>query len=77
MSLDISTVKEKMSIEYIGTSMAFGGIYQVYSAESTYLNPSDCPEEDRGQLVIIELMNDDTPMFFNLHLLNPSEWKLV
>lgn len=69
-------VKEGMNIEYIGDSLAFEGIYQVVSAESTYRDKSKCPANEKGKLLIIEFMNDGTPMFFHLDHLNPAEWRL-
>lgn len=73
--MDFSKVKAGDRIEYIGDSWAFGGFYKTYTAESTYKNPDDCPEHERGKLIIIEFMNDDTPMYFTLDSLNPKEWK--
>lgn len=75
--MDFSTVKEGGTLTYIGNSLAFGGSYKVVTAESTYLDPSQCPDEERGQLMIIEFMNDDTPMFFMVNQLDPKEWKVV
>jgi hypothetical protein len=73
--MDFSKVKEGMSIEYIGDSFALGGVYQVVSAESTYIDKHKCPENEKGKLMIIEFMNDDTPIFFTLDTLKPNEWK--
>ncbi|MNS80584.1 hypothetical protein D3C72_1142690 [compost metagenome] len=75
--LDLSNVKVGSVIKYIGDSIAYGGSYTVYAAESTYINQSDCPEDDRGKLMIIEFMNDDTPMFFRVDRLQLKEWKLL
>lgn len=73
----ISDIKEGMRIEYIGERIAFGGKYLVVAPESTYLNASDCPVEEKGKLMIIEFMNDDTPMFFRVDKLNLNEWRLA
>lgn len=75
--MNFSTVKEKMRIKYIGNSISFGGEYTVITAESTYVNPSDCPDGEKGQLMIIEFMNNDTPMYFTLDQLDPNEWELA
>lgn len=75
--MDFSIVREGMEIEYIGDSFAYGGIYQVVTTESTYIDASKCLENEKGVLVIIEFMNDDTPMFIRIDSLNPNEWKLV
>lgn len=74
--MDFSRLKENMEIKYIGDSLAYGGVYTLYSTESTYVNKEDCPEHERGKLMIIELINDDTPVFFTLDMLNPDEWEL-
>lgn len=73
--IDFSKVKEGDRIEYIGDSFAYGGFYTTVKAESTYKNPEDCPEHEKGKLMIIEFMNDDTPMFFVIDRLDPKEWK--
>lgn len=75
--MDWSKVKEGMKINYIGDSMAYGGSYTTVSAESTYENAESCPEDEKGKLMIIEFMNDDTPMFFVIDYLDPTEWELV
>lgn len=75
--LDITKVKAGMQIKYIGDSLAYGGNYLVHTVESTYRNLDDCPEEDRGKLLIIEFMNDDIPMFIKLERLDLKEWILV
>lgn len=75
--MDFSQVKAGDKLKYGGDSNAFGGTYRTYAAEETYLSEEDCPEHIRGILLIIELMNDDTPMFFALDSLNPNEWQLV
>ena len=75
--LVVKEVKEGMQIEYIGESFAFGGKYKTVSVESTYIHMEDCTVGERGKLVIIEFMNDDTPMFFSLDTLNPKDWRLV
>lgn len=75
--LNVSDVKEGMRIEYIGKSWAFGGDYKVVTAESTYRDPADCPDDDKGKLMIIEFMNNGTPMFFRVDRLNTAEWQLV
>ena len=75
--MDFSKVKAGDYIKYNGDSWAFEGSYRVLTAESTYANPDNCPDDDKGKLMILEFMNDDTPMFFVLDRLNPKEWKLV
>jgi hypothetical protein len=75
--IDFSQVKEGMRIGFTGDSWAFGGDYGVHTIESTYINPDDVPEDKRGKLCIVEFMNDDTPMFFTLDMLNPNVWKIV
>lgn len=75
--MDFSKVKEGDKIKYIGDSWAYGGTYTTVTAESTYINKDKCPEHEKGKLIIIEFMNDGTPMFFTLDELNPKEWELV
>lgn len=75
--MDYTKVKEGDSIRYIGESIAYGGNYKTVAAESTFLNQEDCPEKLKGKLVIIEFMNDGTPMFFPVHLLDPNDWEIV
>lgn len=74
--MNFEEVKAGMRIEYIGESWAFEGDYKVYNAEATY-EPDKCPDDEKGKLLIVEFMNDDTPMFFTLERLDPKEWKLV
>lgn len=75
--LNIEDVKAGDKIKYIGDSWAFGGSYLVVTAESTYRDKTMMPENEKGKLMIIEFMNDDTPMFFTLDSLNASEWVKV
>lgn len=75
--LNVSEVKDGSVIEYIGDSLVYGGTYQVVTAESTYKNPADCPDAEKGKLMVIEFMNDGTPMFFIVDQLNFEEWKIV
>jgi hypothetical protein len=75
--MDFSKLKESMEIKYIGDSFVFDGVYKLYLAESTYVDKNECPEHERGKLMIIELMNDGSPMFFTLDMLNPSDWRLA
>jgi hypothetical protein len=76
-NLVVSEVKEGMHIEYIGDSLSYGGQYLVVTAESTYTNPSNCPKNEKGKLMIIDFMNDSTPMYFVIDYLNLKEWRLV
>lgn len=75
--MDFTGLKPLAKIKYIGNSLAFGGIYTLIPAESTYYEASDCPEHERGKLMIVEFMNDDTPMFFLVEELDPNEWSLT
>lgn len=50
--------------------------YTLVTAESTYVNAEDCPEHERGQLMIIEFMNSGKPMFFPMSMLKPNEWEI-
>ncbi|MFV9832891.1 hypothetical protein A4A36_07370 [Bacillus subtilis] len=75
--MDFSSVKEGDVIKYIGDSWAYGGTYTTVTAQSTYSNPDSCPRNEQGRLMIIEFMNDGTPMFFTLDQLSPGEWELV
>ncbi|MFJ8247360.1 hypothetical protein [Peribacillus asahii] len=75
--LDLSRVKENDQIEYTGDSLAYGGRYTVVTAESTYQNPDSCPNHEKGKLMIVEFMNNGTPMFFELDRLKLEEWKIV
>jgi hypothetical protein len=75
--IDFSTVTAGDRIEYIGDSIAYGGFYTVFTAESTYRPQSLCPEHERGKLMIVEFTNSDLAMFFTLDRLNPSDWKLA
>ncbi|MFY0516370.1 hypothetical protein ACOMCU_00875 [Lysinibacillus sp. UGB7] len=76
--MDFSTLQEGQKINYIGDNLfAFGGEYTLYPMKKTYHDPTHCPIEDRGKLVIIELMNDDTPMYFKIDMIDANEWELV
>lgn len=75
--MDFSKVIAGDKIKYIGDSFAFGGCYITVTAESTYHNQNDCPDHEKGKLMIIELMNNGTPMFFTLDILNPEDWILM
>jgi len=74
--MDFSTLREHDVIEYIGDSLAFGGTYKLVRAESTYQKPEECPDSEKGKLMIVEFMNDGTPMFFTVDQLKPNDWKL-
>jgi hypothetical protein len=74
--IDFSTVSAGQKIAYIAPSFAFGGKYTCLPIEKTYVNEEDVPEKDRGKWVIIEFMNDGTPMFFTADMLNPRDWEL-
>lgn len=73
--MDFSNVKLGDKIKYIGDTFAFGGCYKTVTAESTYINEEDCPDNLRGKLMIVEFMNDGTPMFFPINMLDASEWE--
>lgn len=75
--LDVANLKDGMKIEYIGDSFAFGGEYNLHAAESTYADASLVPEHEKGKLMIIELMNDGTPMYFTVDSLDLKEWRVV
>jgi hypothetical protein len=75
--MDFDKLEAGMQIEYIGDSFAFGGEYLLSTSESTYEDINDCPEHEKGKLMIIEFMNNDNPMFFTLDMLNEKEWKLA
>jgi len=75
--MEFSQVKVGDSIRYIGDSLAFGGCYKTVTAESTFINEEDCPNDLRGELMIIEFMNDGTPMFFPIKMLDPKSWESV
>jgi hypothetical protein len=75
---DVSKVKAGAKLKYIGKNfIAYAGEYTTYAAESTYKNPDSCPENEKGKLVIIEFMNNGTPMFFTIDNLRQEEWELV
>jgi hypothetical protein len=73
--IDFSTVKEGDRIEYIGDSFAYDGFYTVITAESTYRPQENCPDNERGKLMIVHLTNSDLALFITLDRLKPSEWK--
>ena len=75
--LELEKVKAGSEIEYIGDSFAYSGKYTVIKAESTYENPNDCPVEKKGELMIVEFMNNDTPMFISIKDLKQNEWRIV
>jgi hypothetical protein len=75
--IDFSTVREGDRIEYIADSFAYGGFYTVVTAESTYRPQSNCPEHERGKLMIVEITNSDLALFVTLDRLNPNDWKLA
>ena len=74
---ELNSLKDGDKIKYIGDSFAFEGEYKVISLISTYIDPNDCPKEDRDKCTIVEFMNDGTPMFFPVENLNPEEWEKV
>lgn len=75
--VDFSTVKAGNTLKYVGDNwMAFSGTYTVYPIEETY-KEGMCPEEEKGKLVIIEFMNNGTPMFFTFNYLKATEWEVV
>lgn len=76
--LKVSEVKRGMSIEYIGDSLVYGGIYDVHLAEETYVDVEDCPYYEKGKLMIVEVTHNDTPMFLLIEEdLNLNDWKIV
>lgn len=75
--MDISKVKAGDKIEYIGDSWAYEGEYSVITAESTYHNPDDIPDDEKGKLMIVHLTNSDLALFITLDELNHNEWKLI
>lgn len=76
--MDFSALQAGQKINYIGDNLfSFDGEYTLHLIEKTYSNPARCPIEDRGKLVIIEFMNDDTPMYFKMDMLDANEWELV
>ena len=75
--INFSQLKSLQIINYVGDSLAFGGEYTLFPIEETYLDESQCPKEDKGKLVIVEFMNNDTPMFFTLDKLDPKDWEIV
>lgn len=70
-------VKEGDRINYIGESWAYDGEYTVITAESTYNNPDDVPEHEKGKLVIVHLTNSDFALFVFVDTLNPNDWELI
>ena len=74
---DFSALKAGQKITYKGDSFAFGGGYELRPIEDTYVDKDKCPSEHKGKPVIIEFMNDGTPMFFTLDMLNPNDWEVA
>ena len=74
--MDFSDVKVGDWIEFIGEGFAYGGKYKVYTAESTFMDPSHSPYAP-GTLVIIEFTNSDHMMTIPLYTLKPEEWKFA
>lgn len=72
--MDFSQLVSGDKIEYVGDTYAFGGEYSIVAAESTYSKEDFCPENERGKLMIVEFMNDGTPMFFTVDTLDKEEW---
>ncbi|UUV46535.1 hypothetical protein [Bacillus phage vB_BanS-Thrax3] len=66
--MGLTKAKVNDRIEYIGDSLGYGGTYTVVDMN---------PEEPSEALVIIEFMNDGTPMFIPIENLNPKEWRFV
>jgi hypothetical protein len=73
---DFSQVKPEMILKYVGDSLAFGGSYLVVTAESTYIDKESVPDDEKGKLVICEIINDCIPMFFTLDMLDPNDWEI-
>lgn len=74
--MDFSTLQAGMRITCSNYWAFENEYYTLVKAESTYQNQEDCPEKERGQLMIIEFMNNGKPMFFTLSMLNPKEWEI-
>lgn len=75
--MSFKNAQSGMKIEYIGDSIAYGGTYTMLPAESTYYEASNCPEHERGRLVIYEFMNNGDPIFIMVDELNPDEWRVA
>ena len=73
--MDFSQVKAGDELEYIGESWAYDGVYPVVTAESTYQNPDNMRDDDKGKLMIVHLTNSDMALFITLDMLNPNEWR--
>lgn len=75
--LELASIEANDRIKYVGDSHSFGGSYTVLPAEATYEHETDVPFYEKGKLLIIELTNDDRPIFFFIETLNLSEWVKV
>lgn len=74
--IDFSAVKATQRIKFVGDSWAFGGEYIVCAAEETY-GVGKCPDQEKEKLLIVEFMNDGSPMFFTLDMLRAEDWEPV
>ena len=74
--LNISALKEGQFIRYIGDSWTFGGTYKLYRYETSFINPDECPDEDRDSL-FIHVESGDWFLFYLVRLLRPDEWELI
>lgn len=72
----LSDVRAGETIEYTGNSWSFGGSYDVVRESDTYAD-SARPAWAGDAPVIVEFMNDDTPVFFKIADLKESEWALA
>lgn len=70
----LSEVQAGDIITYIGDSFAHDGDYVVLREAETYVNPADAPQPER--LVICELMNNGSPMYFPLDELDADKWEV-
>lgn len=72
--MDYRDLQKGDTIVYKGAGLEFGGEYKVYCFKDTY-GAGRCPKNLENELCIIELQNDDTPMYFDVRELVETEWQ--
>lgn len=73
--MDLTTIKAGDVIRYI--KVENDEQFMVTSAEDTYENQEDVPDEEKGKLFVAVLLPNGKPAFVDVQKLNPNEWDIV